>query len=214
MAVTGERSREGRRHIPGWRDGGEKPIFHFAIPLTVPRDSEREREREERERYKGEREGKGGSASADYLSTSVINVESRIVLGLCVRVHACMCVFERLMTQANRIRVPPEIGSDCHNFLPACPHTFTTAVCLGVCSPHLSVHRFPPLSVCVYTSFSFLYLITRLSLSLCVSCLCRSCWSHWSPRLCVLYELSTTDKLMLYSGADALLLMALIRSVT
>lgn len=52
-----------------------------------------------------------------------------------------MCMFESLMTQANSVRVPPEIGSDCHNFLPVRLHTFTTAICLR--SPRLPVHSVP-----------------------------------------------------------------------
>lgn len=44
---------------------------------------------------KGEK--KGGSVSADFLSTSLINAESRI---LAVFLGMCMCVFEKQMTRA------------------------------------------------------------------------------------------------------------------
>lgn len=58
-----------------------------------------EQEQRPKERSRGERERKGGSASADYLSTSVINVETRILLGL----YVYMCVCGNVMTQANSI---------------------------------------------------------------------------------------------------------------
>lgn len=56
--------------------------FHLATPLTVLGERE----------GAGERGRKGGSALADYLSTSVINVETRILPGLCVRMCACVCL--------------------------------------------------------------------------------------------------------------------------
>lgn len=91
----------------------------------------------------------------------MINVETRILLGLCVRVHMCMCVFESLMTQANSVRVPPEIGSDCHNFLLVCPRAFIGAARFHVSSPRLSVCP-PLLTLCPYVRFKYNYLSVLL----------------------------------------------------
>lgn len=58
-------------------------LWQFAETAREGAEGEK-REREERKGKigRGRRERKGGSASADYLSTSVINVETRILLGL------------------------------------------------------------------------------------------------------------------------------------
>lgn len=80
----------GNQRKETWRDREAEERDPSFILQSLWQFSETAGERENKERRGREREGEIESASADYLSASVINVETRILLGVCVFVCVCL----------------------------------------------------------------------------------------------------------------------------